>query len=151
MLDEFVPCDEAPCHAPLAAKRRYEADNHNQAGVQHQLRDLGNAADVLHPILVSEAEIAVEAMTDVVAVEEHCVTACPVQRLLDEVGDGRFSGTGQASQPHDAGLLPLERGARLLVKLESLPMDVRGSPQREVDRAAGESCVGHAVDQDEIR
>jgi hypothetical protein len=43
---------------------------HDQAGVGHQLRHLGDAADVLHAVGVGEAEIAVEPVADIVAVED---------------------------------------------------------------------------------
>ena len=56
------------------------------------LRDLGDAADVLDPVGVGEAEVAVEAVADVVAVEQVGVAAARVQLLLDEVGDRRLAG-----------------------------------------------------------
>ena len=44
---------------------------HDQAGIGHQLRDFGDAADVLDAVGGGEAEILVEAMTHVVAVEQR--------------------------------------------------------------------------------
>jgi hypothetical protein len=86
-------------HAPLAAKRRDEAHDHDQAGFHHQLRDFGNAADVLDPVLVGEAEIAAEAVADVVAVEHHGVVPRMMQRLLDEIRNGRFPEAETAAFP----------------------------------------------------
>ena len=50
-------------------------DQHDQAGVDHQLRHLGDAADVLDAVGVGEAEVLVEAVADVVAVEQVGVAA----------------------------------------------------------------------------
>src|SRR5271155_6213883 len=54
-LNELVGADELACHAALAAERRNEADDDDQPSVHHKLRHLGNAADILHAILVGEA------------------------------------------------------------------------------------------------
>ena len=62
-------------HAPLGAERRDERHQHDQAGVDHQLRHLGDAADVLDPVGVGEAEVLVEAVAHVVAVEQVGVAA----------------------------------------------------------------------------
>ena len=42
-----------------------------------------------------------------------------------------------------------ERGARLLVHIDGLPVDVGGAPQGEVDDAHADGAVGEAVDDDE--
>ena len=51
---------------PVGAHERHERD---EAGVGHQGRDVADAADVLGSVLGAEAEVAVEAVADVVAVE----------------------------------------------------------------------------------
>ena len=58
-------------HLPLGAERRDEGAEHDQAGVHHQLGDLADAADILDAVGFGEAEIAVEPMAHVVAVEQH--------------------------------------------------------------------------------
>ena len=58
--------------------------------------DLGDAADVLDPVGVGEAEVAVEAVADVVAVEQVGAHAERVQLRLDDVGDRRLAGTRTA-------------------------------------------------------
>ena len=45
-------------------------DQHDQPGIDHQLGDLGDAADVLDAVGVGEAEVLVQAVADVVAVEQ---------------------------------------------------------------------------------
>ena len=70
-------------HLALGAERRDERHEHDQAGIGHQLGDFGHAADVLHPVLVGEAEIAVQAMADIVAVQHIGVAALGVQQLFE--------------------------------------------------------------------
>ena len=60
-------------------------------GVDEQLGHLAHAADVLHPVGVGEAEVAVQAVADVVAVEQEGAHALLVQLALDQVGDGRLA------------------------------------------------------------
>ena len=47
---------------------------HDQARIDHQLRDLRDAANVLDAVRVGEAEILVESVPHVVAVEQVRVT-----------------------------------------------------------------------------
>ena len=69
-------------------------------------------------------------MADIVAVENVGVLAERRQLLLEQVGDRRLAGTRQAGEPQDRRLLMLLRGARCLVDIERLPMDVGGAAQR---------------------
>ena len=89
-------------HVALRAEGRDERDEHDQAGVDEELRRLGDAADVLDAVGIGEAEVAVEAVADIVAVEEIGVAAEEVELLLDEIGDGRLAGAGEAGEPEDA-------------------------------------------------
>ena len=104
---------------PLGPERRDEGAQHDQPGVGHQLGDLADAADVLDPVGIGEAEVLVEAVADVVAVEQRGVDAARVEPALDEVGDRRLAGARQAGEPQDAGLLVLQGGARLPRDVES--------------------------------
>ena len=74
-LDELARAQQLARHAPLGAERRDEGDQHDQAGIDEQLGRLADAADVLHPVGIGEAEIAVEAVADIVAVEQIGVAA----------------------------------------------------------------------------
>ena len=104
------------------------------------LRDLGDAADVLDAVGVGEAEVLVEAVADVVAVEQVGVPAQRVQALLDEVGDGRLAGAGQAGEPQHAGLLALER-ARACLLTSSACQWMFCAAQREVQHAGADRVV----------
>ena len=47
---------------------------------------------MLDQVDIGKAEIAVEAVADIVAVEQHRVTAGCEQLLFDQIGDRRFAG-----------------------------------------------------------
>ena len=136
-------------HLALGAVGRDERAQHDQPALDHQLRHFADAANVLHPVGLGEAEIAVEAVADIVAVEQHGVVAGGVQPLLDDIGDGRFARTRQAGEPENGGLLLLERRALGLADQQRLPMDVGAAAQPERDHAGADGVVGKAVDDDE--
>src|ERR1700674_4123663 len=69
-LDELILVNEVARHPPFAAKRRNKAHQHDEAGFDHQLCHLSDASNILDAILVGEPEIAIEPMTDIVAVEK---------------------------------------------------------------------------------
>ncbi len=119
------------------------------AGVDHQLGDLGDPADVLHPVGVGEAEILVEAVADVVAVQQVGVPAGAVQLLVDQVGDGRLAGPGEPREPEHAGRWRFIADARRLVDVERLPVDVLGAAQGEAQHPGADRVVGDAIDEDE--
>ena len=62
---------------------------HDQPGIGHQLRHLADAADILHAVGIGEAQILVEPMADIVAIEQEGMAVHPHQLLLDQIGDGR--------------------------------------------------------------
>ena len=65
-------------------------------GIGHQLGDLADATDVLDAVGFGEAEVLVEAVTHIVAVEHQRMHAARMQAGLDQVGDGRFAGARTA-------------------------------------------------------
>jgi hypothetical protein len=77
---------------------------------------------------VGEAEVAVEAVAHVVAVEQVGVQAQRQQRALDQVGDGRLAGARQAGEPQAARRWPFG-AARAAVDVERLPVHVGGAAQ----------------------
>ena len=107
-LDELSLLDEGPDAAALALERGDEGRDHDQARVDHQLRHLADPADVLDAVGIGEAEILVQAVPDVVAVEQVGVMAAAVQHPLDEVGDRRLARPGEPREPDDAGVLAAE-------------------------------------------
>ena len=74
-LDELALGQHRADHLALGAERADEGGEHDQAGVGHQLGDLADAADVLDPVGLGEAEVLVEPVADIVAVEQEGVPA----------------------------------------------------------------------------
>jgi hypothetical protein len=107
-LDEFAGRHQIPRQLAIGAKRRDEGRHHDQSGIDEQLRHLGDAADVFHPIGIAEAEIAVEPMAHVVAVEQIGVAAAGVERAFERIGQRRFAGPTQTGKPDHAGPLVLQ-------------------------------------------
>ena len=61
--------DQFAHHAALGAERRDERAQHDEPGVGHQLGHLADAPDVLDAVGFGKAEVAVEAVPHIVAVE----------------------------------------------------------------------------------
>ncbi len=90
-LDELAVGDHAAREPALGSERRDERRDDDQARIDHEPGDLADAADVLDAIGGGEAEILVQPMADVVAVEQVRAHAERVQLALDEVRDRRFA------------------------------------------------------------
>jgi hypothetical protein len=56
---------------------------HDQARIRHQLRHLADAADILDAVGLGKAQILVEAVAHIVAIQQEGVPVHPVQLLLD--------------------------------------------------------------------
>jgi hypothetical protein len=136
-------------HLALRPERRDERHEHDEPGIGHQTGDLGDAPDVLHAVRLGEPEILVQAVADVVAVEDVGVSSECVQPLLGQVGDRGLAGAGEPCEPEHARLLALQLGPGLPRDVERLPVDVLRAPQREVHQARADGVVGEPVDQDE--
>src|SRR5262245_45051160 len=94
-LEELTRREQLARHAPLRAERRYERDQHDQPRIHHEPRDLRDTADVLDSVLGGKAQVLVETVAHVVAIEEIGVAAGGREALLDAVGDGGFAGAGK--------------------------------------------------------
>src|SRR3954453_21959786 len=79
-LEELAFGHHPSDHVALGTKWRNERSQQDQAGVGHDPGDLADPADVLDAIGLSETEIPVEAVADIVAVEQEGVT--PPRRQL---------------------------------------------------------------------
>ena len=144
-MERDVPGDLAR-HAPLVGEGRDERDDDDQPGIGHQARRFGDAADVLDAVGFGEAEILVEAMADIVAVEDVAVLALGGQALFEQVGDRRLARTGQAGEPDDLGVLALLARPDLAIDVERLVGRFCAPPQPEIDDAGAERGVGQPVD-----
>ena len=121
--------DHIADHLPLGAERRDESRDHDEPGVGHEPRDLADPADVLDAVGLGESQILVQTVANVVAVEQERVPIHAVQLLLDQIGDRRFTGAGEACEPEHRRLLTLEAGPRLAADIERLPVDVLAAAQ----------------------
>ena len=102
---------QPPRHRPILPIRTYETRQRNRTAICEKEGDLGDAADVLIAIGLGEAEIAVQAEADVVAVEAVGGEGGVQQVLLEGGGDGGFAGGGEAGEPDCEAGLGAEGGA----------------------------------------
>src|SRR5215469_1176170 len=68
-LDELARLQELTHQPPISAERRDKGGDHNHPGVHKQTRYLTDATDVLHARLIAEAQILVEPVAHVVAIQ----------------------------------------------------------------------------------
>src|SRR5262249_47543972 len=125
-LDEVARLHDTPDAIAVGAIRRDERRQVDDAAVGEELRDLADAADVLGPIFGREAEIGVQAVTDVVAVEDVSAHAAIPERLLQRDRDGRLPGPGEAREPHRATLVTGDLLAIVSGDVAGMPDDVGG-------------------------
>lgn len=77
------------------AERRNETGDAHQAGIRKQLGHLGDTADVLLAVFGREAQVLVQAVTDVVSVQGVRRDGVGYEVLLQRETDGGLPGTGQ--------------------------------------------------------
>ena len=99
---------------PLGAERRDERHQHDQSGIDHQPGHFGDAPDVLDPVGIGEAEVAVEAVADVVAVEQIGVAAGAVSRFSTQSAIVDLPEPDRPVNHSTPGRLALDRRARAL-------------------------------------
>ena len=117
---------------------------HDESRVHHETRHFGDAPDVLHAIGIGEAEVLVEAVAHVVAIEHVGMPSEREQAPLDEIRDRRLAGAREAREPQDACALALELRTRALVDVERLPVNVVRPAQCEMDEAGAQGVVASA-------
>ena len=76
---------------PLGPERRNEGNQGNDARVHEQLRRFGHPPDILDAVRIGEAEVLVQAVPHIVAIERVGVPPQRQQALLDAVGDRRLA------------------------------------------------------------
>ena len=128
--------DRAGRVAVLAVRRdqRHERDH---ARVGQQLGDLGGAADVLLAVLGAEAEVVVEPVPQVVAVEDVRGAAGRDQAPLDLDRDAGLARAGQAGEPERHALA----AALLAGDRAAVPDDVGRLRAGAEDHAGGDGVV----------
>jgi hypothetical protein len=66
-------------HLPFRAVRRYKCRQYHQPGIDHQPGHFTDAANVLFAILIAESQVAAQAMTHVIAVQQIGADAALMQ------------------------------------------------------------------------
>ncbi|MCY1247679.1 hypothetical protein D9M72_610320 [compost metagenome] len=80
--------DDAPGHFAILPVGGNKGRNDDQPGVVQQVRHFGDAPDVFRAIRGGEAEVAAEAMADIVAIEDIGKPAALHQGLFQGEGEG---------------------------------------------------------------
>mmetsp|Transcript_28112 Transcript_28112/g.89888 ORF Transcript_28112/g.89888 Transcript_28112/m.89888 type:complete len:1079 (+) Transcript_28112:175-3411(+) len=97
----------------VGAEWRHEAHERDHAGVVEQRRQLAHAAHAFGAVRVAEAEVAVQARADVVAVEAvDALAVLEHELLLERSRDGALARAAQARHPKRDALLPQRRVAQ---------------------------------------
>jgi len=101
------------CQVPISSVRADEARDGNRATVCEELRDFGDATDVLFTILGAEAEVFVQAKANVVAIKAVGgeVVWVAEESLFESDGNSGLARRGEACEPYCETLLATERGA----------------------------------------
>ena len=124
-LDEVARLHDRAHLIAVGAVRRDEGRQRHDAGVGEELRDLADAADVLGAVLGREAEILVEPVADVVAVEDVGADAALDGALLELDRDRRLAGAREPREPDGAALVAVQLLAVLARDRALVPDDVR--------------------------
>ena len=125
-------------------------DQHDQAGIHEQLGRLAHAADVLHPVGIGEAQIAVEAVADIVAVEQIGVAAFARTALFStRLAMVDLPEPDRPVNHSTAGFWPLSSARACLFTSSACQWTLVARLQAEIDHAGADRGVGEAVDQDE--
>ena len=96
---------QLPRQRPILPIRRDETRQRDRTRVGEEQSDFGDPADVLIAVCFREAEVAVEAESDVVAVEAVGGEGAVQEVLFESGGDGGFPRGGEAREPDcEAGL-----------------------------------------------
>ena len=112
---------------PVALVGRHERDDRDRARVGEQARGVRGAADVLGAVLGREAEVLVEPVAQVVAVEAIGRAAVHDQALLQRGRDRRLARRRQPGEPHGRAARAQRAPAPLAVELPGIPRDVGGT------------------------
>src|SRR5690349_11967934 len=102
-LDEVLGHERANLVAVGAVRGDERRDRHH-AGLGEELRDLADPSDVLGPVLARKAEVLVEAMADVVPVEDVGADAAVPEPLLELDGDRRLPRSVVPGEPPGAAV-----------------------------------------------
>lgn len=107
-LHEVFVADQLACHLTLGAEGADEGGHDDHPRVHHQLGDFRHPADVFDAVGISEAEIFVQPLSDVVTVQDVGALALGVEFLFKGVGQRGLAGAGQTGEPDNLSLVAIE-------------------------------------------
>lgn len=87
-LGEVLDSDQLTCHFPLGLERADECGHHNQACIHHEFGHLGHAAYVLHPVGIGKAQVSVQPLSDVVAIQYVGALSLGMKFLFQRICNG---------------------------------------------------------------
>ena len=102
-LDKIAPAFERDFTGAAAVGEigRNERGDDDEPGISHEFADFADAPDIFDAILWREAEVAIQAVADVVAIEHINVQAELEEFAFERVGDRAFARAGKAREPDD--------------------------------------------------
>ena len=98
-FDEVAVVEQGPDPLAILLVGGDEGGDDDGAGVGEQLGHLAHPADVLLPVSGGEAEVTIQAVADVVAIQGVGVVAQVEEFLFQVYRQGRFPGAGEAGEP----------------------------------------------------
>src|SRR5262249_20185874 len=101
-----------------------EAGHGNDRAVDKELGNLADAADILFTVGGREAKVLVQAMPNVVAVEDVCQVAALDQCMLECEGNRALARPTQAGEPEGCALLFQQGGTLLVRDMTLVPDDI---------------------------
>lgn len=107
--------------AAISRERGDQTHQRHATGVREQRSQLRNTPGILGAVLAVEAEIAANAVAEVVAIETVRPATGRDQPLLGRRCDRRLAGTGQAGEPQRGAMLPELPPACCAVEIALLP------------------------------
>jgi hypothetical protein len=125
-FDELVGGEELADGVAVGSEGGDEGGDGHDAGGEEEFGDFADAADVFGAVGVGESEVFVEAMADVVAVEDEGEVVVLDEGGFEGHGDGGFSAAGEAGEPEYGGVDAGEGLALVGCDLGGVPGDVGG-------------------------
>ena len=110
-------------------------------------RDFRNATDVFYPVVRRKSKIRVQAVADIVSVQDIDLHVAAEQIRFQGVGQGRFARTGQPGEPYDHASMTVSFSSNPMINRAFGPKDVcalNGLPL-DVSSSEDNSTAGHIL------
>ena len=123
-FDELAGPQQVADHGAVAGEGGDEAGNDDQAGIDEDLAQFADAPDVLDTVGVAEAEVFVEPVANVVAVQQVAAVALGEEALFEGAGQGGFAGSAAVGEPDNEralGIGPAANASRIISTLAVKP------------------------------